>query len=129
MNLQPKPTKEPKLDYAIHNCDSLLYQCLLKRDKKCIRCGSYDKLVPSHCYGKKAYPALRHILLNNLLLCDDCHKWWHANIHDSWIWFVNKFHERYEYLVIKKNEYVKLNKAHYQETAKQLLIEIEKRAG
>jgi len=122
----PKPQKEAGDKYAISKCDSLLYQCLLRRDKVCQKCGSPDKLVPSHCYGKKTWPSLRHDLLNNLLFCDDCHKWWHAHLYDSWIWFVNEYRERYDYISRAKNLYVKLNKQHYRDTALRLEAELKK---
>jgi len=122
----PKPKKEPSSSHARSKCDGLLYQCLLRRDVVCQRCGSSDNLVPSHCYGKGTWPSLRHVLLNNLLFCNDCHVWWHANIHDSWIWFVNTYRERYDYLVIEKNQYVKLNKQHYQDTAIELEAELKR---
>jgi len=44
MNPQPKPQKESSDKYAISKCDSLLYQCLLRRDKVCQKCGSRDNL-------------------------------------------------------------------------------------
>ena len=119
-----KPKKKTSDKYIISSCDRLLYECLISRDKVCQRCGSYDNLVPSHCYGKKAWPSMRHILPNGLLLCNDCHSWWHANSAESWEWWIKEYKERYDYLVEIKNDYVKLNKRHYQDTAIELEIEL-----
>ena len=104
----------------IKTCDRLVYENLLSRDKQCQRCGRTNTLVPSHCHSKKAYPHLRHDLLNLLLLCDKCHRWWHSRPIQSWEWFVQKWEDRYEYLLVEKNKHVKLNKAHHKQRAREL---------
>ena len=56
-------------------------------------------------------------------------KWWHAHLYDSWIWFVNEYRERYDYISRAKNQYIKLNKQHYQEEALRLEAELERMEG
>jgi len=124
--MTPKPKKKTSSKYIIGVCDHLLYECLLSRDVICQRCGSSGKLVTSHCYGKGAWPSMRHVLLNTLLLCNDCHLWWHANSSESWEWWMKEHKERYDYLVRIKNDYVKLNKQHYQDMAVSLEAELKK---
>ena len=121
-----KPKKEASNSHRISKCDHLLYECLLLRDKECQMCGKTTTLVPSHCYGKKTYPALRHELLNLVLLCDDCHKWWHSNPIEAWEWFEEKYPDRFEHLQWAKNMFTKLNKLHYQERSLVLKEELNR---
>jgi len=130
MNPQRKPQKEAGSDYIIEKDDGLCRLILLVRDVHCQKCGSRVNLVVSHCLGKKAWPSLRHDLQNLLLLCQDCHdNWWHAHLYDAWIWFVNNYRERYDYISRAKNQYIKLNKQHYQDTAIELEAELERLKG
>jgi len=118
-----KPKRDVK-PYLKKKCDSQCFENLLRRDKRCQRCRKTTTLVPSHCYGKKAYPTLRHDLLNLLLLCDECHKWWHAHPIDAWIWFKEKWFGRFTYLQSVKNISFKLNKIHYQNKVDSLNVEL-----
>jgi len=112
-------------NYIIKKDDDLCRQILILRDRVCQRCGATEGLVPSHCFGKKAYPNLRHDLLNLLFLCDDCHKeFWHKYPVLAWEWFKKMWPERYEYLMVAKNRIIKLNAIHYQEVAKNLEVEL-----
>ena len=112
--------------YIIKTCDRLCYDLLLIRDVKCQRCESMENLVPSHCYGKKAWPTLRHVLDNQLLLCDDCHKWWHRCPLTAWDWFRTRLPERNDKLITLKWVRVKLNKIHYQDTREILHAELKR---
>ena len=42
---------------------------------------------------------------------------------------MNEYRERYDYLVVAKNQYVKLNKQHYQDTAIELEAELKRLKG
>lgn len=44
-----------------------------ERDKKCILCGSTEKLQCSHFYGKHARPATRWNIYNAYAMCASCH--------------------------------------------------------
>jgi hypothetical protein len=116
-------------NYIIGKDDDLCRQILLLRDKKCQgpKCTATESLVPSHCYGKKAYPNLRHDPLNLLLLCDKCHKeFWHKYPAAAWTWFEEEWPERYNYLVVAKNRIIKLNEIHYREVAVDLEAELNR---
>ena len=112
--------------YLITKCDKLCYQILLLRDVRCQRCGSSENLVPSHCYGKKAFPTLRHDLQNLLLFCDDCHKWWHKYPEIAGDWLCDKRPTMYKHLSEASRKSFKLNKEHYQDTAKALQAELKR---
>lgn len=110
--------------------DKLCFEALLLRDSgQCQRCGStrLETLVPSHCYGKKAYPQLRHNLDNLLLLCNDCHaNWWHLNPVEAWNWFMTHFPGRWVSLEPLKNKLTKLSQEHYREANTGLKTEIRR---
>jgi len=74
----------------------------IRDDWTCQRCDSYLKSKPkgahpAHIFSKGAHPNLRHDLLNILLLCWVCHRWWHDESEGK-VWFAKKFPVRDDYL-------------------------------
>jgi len=107
--------------YKILKCDFACRQILSKEYFVCQKCKECKPLDVSHCFGKKAYPHLRHDLNNLLLLCNDCHiGWWHKYPKEAWSWFEENFEERYNYLIVAKNKIVKLNKMYYEQKYQEL---------
>ena len=87
--------------------DDLCREIVRKRDNNtCQKCGKPVKgqnSHPSHVYGKKAYPHMRHDLQNVKILCYYCHRqWWHRQPIEAYLWFKEKFPERYDYLQKRK---------------------------
>lgn len=72
----------------------------LRDDYTCQRCGG--KPQPQGCHWAHIYSRTSHKmrwdLLNSLVLCNGCHRHWHANPIDAENWFKDKFPVRYDYL-------------------------------
>lgn len=113
--------------YLIKKCDRLSFEIIKIRDgNMCQVCGRRNTLVPSHCYGKKAYPNLRHEIGNILTLCNDCHaNWWHQHYTEAMTWWRDEWPERAHYVDSIKNLNPKLNRIHYQELAQKLKVTLE----
>ncbi|KKL03963.1 hypothetical protein LCGC14_2620860, partial [marine sediment metagenome] len=50
-----------------------------------------------HIYSRTSQK-MRWDLLNSFVLCNGCHRFWHANPIDAENWLKNKFPARYSYL-------------------------------
>ncbi len=78
----------------------------LRDERTCQRCK--NKPSPQGCHWAHIYSRtshkLRWDLLNSLVLCNGCHRWWHANPLDSEWWFRMKFLARYDYLQEKRRQ-------------------------
>lgn len=51
---------------------------IIERDKKCVWCGSTDKLEVHHIKPFAEYPELRYDYENAITLCEQCHKRYHG---------------------------------------------------
>ena len=84
------------------NLDRTTAQIIKLRDENtCQRCG--HKVFGqgchwAHIYGRRSL-RLRWDLLNSLVLCAGCHRWWHENPVESHEWFADYFPARYSYLL------------------------------
>ncbi len=76
----------------------------LRDERTCQRCGS--KPQPQGCHWAHIYSRTSHKmrwdLLNSLVLCNGCHRFWHANPLDAEKWFREKFPIRFSYLQWKR---------------------------
>ena len=95
-----KKTERQKI---ISKLDKVTAQVIkLRDDYTCQRCGG--KPHPQGCHWAHIYSRTSHKmrwdLLNNLVLCNGCHRFWHANPIDAENWFRDKFFVRYAYLQI-----------------------------
>ena len=81
--------------------DKLAAEAVKLRDEfTCQRCGSVASGQGchwSHIYSRRRY-CLRWDLLNAVVLCAGCHRWWHGNPIDAAEWFAKKFPARQMYL-------------------------------
>lgn len=72
----------------------------LRDDYTCQKCGGKPK--PQGCHWAHIYSRtsqkMRWDLLNSFVLCNGCHRFWHANPIDAENWLKNKFPARYSYL-------------------------------
>lgn len=60
---------------------TMLREIALKRDKKCVRCGSYDNLHKSHIIAVSGTHQLEFEPLNVKILCYSCHlHFWHKDV-------------------------------------------------
>ena len=84
-----------------------------KRDNHiCQRCGKDGReyqIHGSHVYSEGAHPNMSADPLNIKALCAQCHMWWHENPIESFVWFKERFPERYAYLKMKSLESIKIN--------------------
>lgn len=93
-----KKTQRRKI---VEKLDKITAQVIkLRDDFTCQRCKGKPR--PQGCHWAHIYSRTSHKmrwdLLNNLVLCNGCHRWWHANPLDSEWWFRMKFPARYDYL-------------------------------
>jgi len=74
----------------------------LRDDNRCQHCYKYitgSNSQPSHIVAKGNGASWRRFdLLNIVLKCNPCHRWWHLNPTESGKWFCATFPARYEYL-------------------------------
>lgn len=49
-------------------------EIVLKRDKKCVKCGSTEKLQAHHIKPFALFPLERYEITNGITLCERCHK-------------------------------------------------------
>ena len=81
----------------------------IRDDYTCQKCGK--KPVPRGCHWAHIFSRSRHSvrwdLLNSVVLCNGCHRYWHANPLTAQIWFSKKFPHRYEYLQAEKQKPVR----------------------
>ena len=63
--------EKPKLDLSKLNRWS---DEVIKRDKKCLKCGSKKHLEAHHIKPKHKYPKLAYNVSNGATLCRDCHR-------------------------------------------------------
>ena len=63
--------RKPKLDLSKLNRWS---DEVIKRDKKCLKCGSKKHLEAHHIKPKHKYPKLAYNIENGATLCRDCHR-------------------------------------------------------
>ena len=94
----PKKTKRKKI---IDRLDEVTPAIIKLRDERtCQKCSG--KPQPQGCHWAHIYSRTSHKmrwdLLNSLVLCNGCHRFWHANPIDAENWFRDKFPARYDYL-------------------------------
>ena len=109
-------------DKAFANCVKAAY------DNTCERCGIQGRMECSHIHGRR-HRTIRwcHKPPNAIPKCHTCHRWWHENPTESGIWFVRKYGEGVESLLIeKKNNKFKIPKAEEKEIAKHYREELKK---
>lgn len=72
----------------------------IRDERTCQRC--HSKPSPQGCHWAHIYSRTSHKmrwdLLNSLVFCNGCHRFWHANPLDGERWFLDTFPARYEYL-------------------------------
>ena len=94
----------------IDNLDKVTAKIVKIRDEHtCQRCGSNP--LPrgehwAHIFSRSRH-SMRWDLLNSVVLCNGCHRYWHANPLNAQIWFEGKFPWRYEYLQEEKQKPVR----------------------
>jgi len=94
----------------IAKLDKVTAQVIKLRDGRiCQRCGG--KPSPQGCHWSHIYSRSSHKmrwdLLNSLVMCNGCHRYWHANPIDAENWFKDKFPARYAYLQVVRQETTK----------------------
>ena len=100
--------------------DKAVIQIIRERDKwTCQHCGKpveKSNAHVSHVIPRSHGDNLRWDLLNLKLLCFHCHiNWWHKNPIEAYEWFKGKFPERYDYLMVKKEEVIKFKELDLEE--------------
>lgn len=108
----------------IKRLDDLTSFIVKHRDKHtCQRCG--NRVSGYYCQWAhivtRGNKTLRWDLWNSLVLCMECHHWWHHNISKAKAWFKSKFPERDEYLQSEKNKVDHITESYLEERYKQLL--------
>ena len=92
---------------TVKKLDDITRKIIKLRDKdtcqRCMKRASGQGCHWAHIYGRRSY-LLRWDLLNSLVLCAGCHRWWHENPLESDEWFKEKFPARYEWLQFQKKQ-------------------------
>ena len=87
-------------------------------DYTCQVCGIQGRMECSHIHSR-TNRTIRWDKLNALPKCFNCHKWWHAYPTESGQWFVEKYGQGVEDLLLeKKRAKYKIPKAEEKEIAK-----------
>jgi len=99
-NKSPKSERKRLVD----KLDKITSEIIKIRDENtCQRCGSKPR--PKGCHWAHIFSRSKHFIrwdfLNSIVLCNGCHRFWHANPLSSQIWFEAKFPHRYNYLQIE----------------------------
>lgn len=105
-----KRSERDKLKEKLWN---LCKEYVRKRDncicQKCHRFVSGSNCETSHVIPKSHGNILKFDKNNLKILCHNCHfHWWHKNPLEAQAWFAEKFPDRYEYLMQRKEEHMKL---------------------
>jgi len=114
--------------------DTAFANCLkAAHNYTCERCGKQGRMETSHVYGRR-HRTIRWCKDNANCLCNYCHRIWHENPLDSFIWFDSMFGgKRREILIGKLNNRLKVPKTEEKDIAKhyreQLKIIEEKRSN
>ena len=116
-----KKIKKPK-SKTQKDCDRLLSPIIIALRPKCLLCGRPTEVA--HHFIKKSVSSFHRYNINNLInLCSKCHFLLHFN--DEGLWngriALLKGKEWLDDLERHKRDYVKCNKAYYEETYKKLL--------
>lgn len=107
------PRKITKKGYK-SKCDTI-FALIIRLPGKCERCGSKSGLQCAHVISRKNL-VLRWDIRNGLCLCLRCHLYWaHKNPLEFADWYRQKYPVRYEYLMKRKNEIVKMTLEDYKE--------------
>lgn len=70
--------KLPKKEKAV--LEKLLHDAVILRDKRCLRCGTTNRLAASHIYPKGHHQKMRWNPNNVIALCWRCHsEFWHKH--------------------------------------------------
>lgn len=104
----------------ISPADKAFADCVkFKAQNKCVRCGMVrDRMECSHIHSRR-HRTIRWCKENGTCKCHGCHRWWHENPTEAGVWFVNKFGQGIEDILIeKKNSRVKVSKLEEKEIAK-----------
>ena len=84
----------------------------------CVTCGKMGRMECSHVYSRR-HRTIRWDVENAMSQCNGCHRVWHSNPIDSFIWFESEFGSgRIELLREKMNNKVKVSKLEEKEIAK-----------
>ena len=99
-------------DKAFSDCVRAAY------DHTCARCGNTGRTECSHIHSRR-HRTIRWCKENAVAKCSTCHRWWHENPTESALWFVEKFGQGVEDILLeKKNLKVKVPKTEEKEIAK-----------
>ncbi len=95
-----------KVKTPVRELDALCKEVVTLRDKgKCQRCGG-PGTDWSHVHTRRLH-SMRWRLDNSLLLCADCHRWWHREPMGAATWWSNAYPERMRSLTITHGTVVK----------------------
>lgn len=100
-------------------------------DHTCEKCGKQGRMECSHIHSRR-HRTIRWCKENAIPKCHPCHRWWHEHPTEAGKWFLDKYGQGIEDILIeKKNNKYKISKADEKEIAKhyreQLKIIQEKR--
>jgi hypothetical protein len=114
-------------DKAFSDCIHLAF------DHTCARCGRVGRVECSHIHSRK-HRTIRWCADNAIAKCHTCHRWWHENPTEAGLWFVEKYGQgREDILIEKKNTKLKISKIEEKEIAKhyreQLKVLTERRSN
>jgi len=106
--------------------DKAFADCLkAAHDYTCERCGKQGRMETSHVYGRR-HRTIRWCKENANSLCNYCHRIWHENPLDSFVWFDGMFGEdRRVILLEKKNSGLKVPKTEEKDITKHYRIELK----
>ena len=101
-------------------CD-VVFSKIVRLGGKCERCGRTTSLQCAHIISRSRLN-LRWDLWNALCLCYGCHlQFWHRSPLEAITWFQEKYPERFEYLMKKKNVLL-TDRVDYEDLYKKLVV-------
>lgn len=99
-------------DKAFADCVKAAY------DYTCEKCGRTGRMELSHIHSRR-HRTIRWCKENGLPKCFECHAWWHQHPTESGAWFINKYGQGTEDILIEKmNMKLKIPKSEEKEIAK-----------
>jgi len=103
----------------IKPADKAFSKCVREsHNNTCERCGKVGNMENSHVYSRR-HRLIRWCKDNANCLCHYCHRLWHENPLESFIWFEKEFGQgRIDLLVEKRNARIKVSKLEEKDIAK-----------
>jgi len=110
-----------------NKCDDL-WKLIVKRDRKCERCGRTDRQLHAHHLMTRAKIFFRHNLNNGICLCSRCHTFdVDISAHEApWAfetWMMNHREDQYKWWVENRYKVIKGRKIDYEQVYDMLKVQ------